>query len=288
MNSDLEKAITRVYQKVGRNVVFFNKLENMFKHLTALNQISGYVSELQQKKQKQIASISKQTLGQVAGLFIENNASGDEIDLGPDDPEDIWINIGYTIKSERQEERNKEIVDLVEERNKLIHQFAQVCDLTSLESCATAEIYLENQYVRVQREINQLEIYMRVAQCAYDLMSRLLDSDLLNRLKLISDLQKRPSIMRLAKMPTELARTDGWTVLCKALAQLHQDLSVEIKVLKKEFQCKTLKDLMLKADIFEFFEENTKKNGVRLLYRVRPEYTAQVIEEKRSMKNTKK
>jgi len=274
MNSDLENAITHVYQKVGRNVVFFNKLENMFKHLTASNQISGYLSEVLQKKQKQIASISKKTLGQVAGLFIENNASGNEIDLGPDDPEDIWINIGYTLKSERQEERNKEIVDLVEERNTLIHQFDQVCDLTSLESCGKAEIYLDHQYVRVQREINKLDIYMRGIQCGYDLMCRLLESDLLNRLELISDLQKRPSIMRLAKMPTELARTDGWTVLCKALAQLHQNLSVEIKALKKEFQCKTLKDLMLKAEIFEFLEEKTGKSGVRLLYRVKPEYTA--------------
>jgi hypothetical protein len=280
MNSELENATNQVYQKVGRNVVFFQKLEGMLKRLTSLQQISGYVSEIEQKAQKQIESISKQTLGQVAGLYIENHSSGDDIDLGPDHPKEPWINIGFKSSGEGTEERNKEITALIEERNKLIHQFNQVCDLTSLESCTQAERYLDHQYDLVRRELSYLESYMQAVRGAAIVSLMCHASDYGNQWKVIFDLQKRPSMMMLGKITTEIARAGGWTVLCSAVARLNQEASAEINELKKHYHCKTLKNLMLKADVFEFLEETTIKGGSRLLYRVKSEYSAWVTEGK--------
>lgn len=280
MNSELENATNQVYQKVGRNVVFFQKLEGLLKRLTAVQQISGYVSEIEQKAQKQIESISKQTLGQVAGVYIENNSSGDDIDLGPDHPKEPWINIGFKNSGEGTEERNKEITSLIEERNKLIHQFDQVCDLTSLANCTQAESYLDHQYDLVRRELRNLESSMQAVRGAAIVSLMCHESDFVNRSKFIFDLQKNPSMMMLGKITSQIARADGWTVLSSATGHLNQDVSAEIKELKKQYHCKTQKDLMLKADVFEFREETTPKGGTRLLYRVKPEYSAWLTEGK--------
>lgn len=280
MNAELENAINQVYQKVGRNVVFFHKLEVMLKRITATSQISGYVSEVEQKAQKQIESINKQTLGQVAGLFIENNASGDDIDLGPDNPKEPWINIGHKYSGERAEEDARVTMALVEERNKLIHQFDQICDLTTLARCEQAGKFLDHQYDRINKELRHLDSYMQAAQVGARLCLTLMASDAFRQRDQICDLQKRPSLMLLGKLSIELKREDGWAVVQKAASHLEQEASAEIQELKKKYHCKSLKELMLTAHVFDFLEETTKKGGIRLLYRVKPEYNEWVTEGK--------
>jgi hypothetical protein len=216
MNAELENAINQVYQKVGRNVVFFYKLEAMLKRITATSQISGYVSEVEQKAQKQIESISKQTLGQVAGLFIENNASGDDIDLGPDNPKEPWINVGHTYSGEGVEEELRVIMALVEDRNKLIHQFDQVCALTTVESCKQAENYLDHQYDLINKELRNLDTYMQASQVGARLALALMTSSVFLQMDQILDLEKRPSLVLLGKLSLQLKREDGWTVVQKA------------------------------------------------------------------------
>lgn len=166
MNAELEKATNQVYQKVGRNVVHFYKLEDMLKRLTASSQISGYVSEFQKKAQKQIESISKQTLGHVATKYIERISPGGDIDLGPDNPKEPWVSYGCKDSHEGTEERKKRISDLIEERNKLIHQFNQVCDLSTLDGCNASEAYLDRQYDSVIGKLRSLDCFAQARNIA--------------------------------------------------------------------------------------------------------------------------
>jgi hypothetical protein len=278
MSSELEHAINQVYQKVGRNVVFFQKLESMLKRLIAGNQISGYVSEIEQKRQKQAESVKKQTLGQVAALFIEHNSSEDDIKLGPDDPKEPWISFGCKHSGEGTEERKKEIATLIEERNKLIHQFNEICDLSSLESCTQAEKYLDRLYDSVISEIRNLDCAEQALNIAFQALMLPATKDVENHFALLIYLQQRPSIMMLGKLSLQINRDDGWTILTKAEGKLDQEAIDEISSLKKQLNCTTLNDLLLKTEVFDLLEETTKKGGIRLLYRVKPDCSAWVTD----------
>jgi hypothetical protein len=274
MSSEHEYAINQVYQKVGRNVVSFYKLEDMLKRMTASSKMSGVASEFAQKSQKQIEQISKKSLGQVASLFQDNMISG-EVDLLNDPwpaspPNEPLIKIECKISGENVEEWKKRMSDLIEERNKMIHQFDQVCDLTSLESCKNAETYLDRTHKSLVLEIKNMEAALKAHQAGLQTIALFLEFDNQRKLELISCIQQRPSLKKLGKLSLKTKREDGWTVLAGAVSQLTQEENAEIKELKKHFKCKTFKDLMLKAGVFEFLEEITKKGGCRLLYRVKP------------------
>jgi hypothetical protein len=277
MSSELEHAINQVYQKVGRNVVYFHKLESMLKRLTGGNQISGYVSEIKKNAQKQIESVKKQTLGQVTALFIENNAV-DNIKFGPDNPKEVWMSFGHSMSHVDTEERKKVLTALIEERNKLIHQLDQVCDLASIESCNQAEKYLDQQYDLVISEIRDLDCAEQALHRGLQALMLPPTQDMLNHCDLLIYLQERPSIRLLGNLTLQNKGTDGWTILDKAESKLDQEASDEVSTLKKMLNCRTLKEILQKTEVFEFREETTPKGGIRQLYRVKPDCSVWVTD----------
>lgn len=250
-------------------MVFFHKLEAMLKRITATSEISGYVGEIEKKAHRQAESINKQTLGQVAGLYIEHNASGDDIKLGPDNLKEPWISFGHSMSHEGTEERKKVLIALIEERNKLIHQFDQICDLASIESCNQAEKYLDQQYKSIISELRNLDCTEQAIHLGFRAMLLPPSKDIEERRELLIYLQEKPSIMMLGKLTLQINRDDGWTILTKAEGKLDQEAVDEISSLKKKLTCRTLKELLLKTEVFDFLEETTKKGGIRQLYRVK-------------------
>lgn len=73
MNTDQNLSAIRdeVFQKIGRNVVNFQRIELMLKHLIANCQVSGYISEVKQIQEMKVADIKKKTLGTLVGAFVE-------------------------------------------------------------------------------------------------------------------------------------------------------------------------------------------------------------------------
>lgn len=67
----LETPLDEVLKKIGRNVMLFQNLEHLLKYLVAHSSISGYASELMSQEEKRRAAISKQTMGQLIGQYIE-------------------------------------------------------------------------------------------------------------------------------------------------------------------------------------------------------------------------
>jgi hypothetical protein len=78
MDSELEliKMRDEVFRKIGRNLLNFQKIELMLKHLIANGRISGYMSELKENQERGAATVHKQTMGNLVGQFIENTFMG--------------------------------------------------------------------------------------------------------------------------------------------------------------------------------------------------------------------
>jgi hypothetical protein len=70
-NQDLSAIRDEVLQKIGRNLVNFQKIELMLKHLIANGQVSGYRNEFQKNQEKKVIDTRKKTLGTLVGEFVE-------------------------------------------------------------------------------------------------------------------------------------------------------------------------------------------------------------------------
>ena len=56
---------------------------------------------------------------------------------------------------------------------------------------------------------------------------------------------------------------------------IRQHAPEEIAALKERYGKKTLQELIQATDIFDIAEEPTKKGGIRVLYRLKPEWIMQ-------------
>ena len=78
-------------------------------------------------------------------------------------------------------------------------------------------------------------------------------------------------VILLAEIASQIVREDGWTLLNTAGQLLKQYAPDELALLHKGNEHKSLKSLMLKAEVFEFKEEKTDNGGIRVLYKLQDE-----------------
>ena len=72
MKEGLEELKNEVLRKIGRNVILYQQLEVMLKLLVSNGNLAGYVCDLQLIKEQKKKKVMRQTLGHVAGQFLEN------------------------------------------------------------------------------------------------------------------------------------------------------------------------------------------------------------------------
>lgn len=66
-----------------------------------------------------------------------------------------------------------------------------------------------------------------------------------------------------------------WTVMDTAAQLVRQHAPEEMVGLKKKYGHKTIKELMVATELFDMKEESTERGGVRVLYRLKPDWTLQ-------------
>jgi hypothetical protein len=275
MKTELEKYRNVVHQKIGRNVVLFQEIELLLKHLAATGHVSGYASEIQTIIKQQVASIHKQTMGQVVGRFVENTYSeAEDVTNESEELKEAWLSFGFKIRGEDiYERRKKALTSIVAERNELIHHFLPKWDWNSIDNFREAEEYLDRQYDTILSEFENLRDSAKYLQEIEKKFAAFMLSDEYKNHTQMLELRQRQPILLLGKISRQNARTDGWTVLSTAAQHLRQDGPGEVAALKRKYGYKTLKDIMLATELFDMREETTKKGGSRLLYRVKSEFS---------------
>ena len=276
MITEFEPQKNILYQKIGRNVVLFQQIENILKYLLGHIQIEGYASEIQAIGEQRSARISKLTMGQTVGQFVKNVYAESENHWShtnaPEDLREPWLKFGFTIQGEGlYERRRKALASIVAERNALIHHIMPTWNLESEDSRLEAEEYLDLQYDRAVSEFNYLKEEVNQLLHNIKVLADFMQSGEYKKMSHTLKLKGCQLIAWLGKVSRQVAREDGWMALSTAAQNLPKEVREEVTALKRQYGYKTLKDLMLATEIFDFRNETTKKGGNRLLYRVKPE-----------------
>lgn len=272
MNPDLDGLRNEVLRKIGRNVVLFQQFEVMLKLLVTHGTFSGYVRDLEDIKKQHKTKVMKQTLGQVAGQFLENTHGGySETDDELPALKEKGGHLSFSFRIESDEDyylKTKDnLAKIVKERNDLIHNFPLNFNLDKIERLREAENYLDVQREALLPEHDKVKQYLQALDEGSKEIAKLIVSGEAERLWKLDELRQEYVVMLLGRIIEVAKRVDGWTLVVHAGQLLHQNAPDQLKEVKKKYKCKTIKDLILMTEIFDFEEESTTKGGRRAIYR---------------------
>lgn len=272
MNPDLDDLRNEVLRKVGRNVVLFQQFEVMLKLLVTHGRLSGYVHDIENIKEQRKAKVMKQTLGQVAGQFVENtHGENHEVDEDLPDLKEKGGHISFSFRIQSDEkcyQKTKEnLAKIILERNDLIHHFPLNFNLNAVESLIAAENYLDAQREALLPEHDRVKQYLKALDEGRKEIAKLIVSGEADRLWKLDELRQEYVVKLLGRIIEVAKRNDGWTLLTHAGQLLQQNAPDHLEEVKKKYKCRTLKDLILKTEIFDLEDEPTAKGGRRTIYR---------------------
>jgi hypothetical protein len=277
----LEDAVNEVHRKIGRNMMLFQQLEYLLKHFVANSSFSGYVSELSLIKEQRAISVRKLTLGSLVGKYLETTSteSPENSDNEPDELEDI-TEAFCSFKFHTQyydaaylDTKKDALARIVFDRNELIHHLLLKFDTKSVESCTQTGKQLDEQKEKVLSEINELKRQLDSFKTGMKFFAEFLNSDEGKRQFELSLLRQSLLALLLCEIASQNARTDGWFSLSAASLIIRREAPEEVDLLKVKYGHKSLKALILATEMFDLYEEPTAK-GLRVLYRLKPDYNA--------------
>jgi hypothetical protein len=270
----LIKVRDEVLRKVGRNLVNFQKIEQLLKSVILSSRISGYASALEKSHQQKSEEIHSQPMGTLVKKFFEHIYPNDsESTTSDNEITEPYLSFSLSFSTDEAyiESKRRTLRSLVDERNHLVHHLLLKLDLLSIESCNEMGEFLDEQRERQKEEHEHLRELLKNICDAWNEFSAFHASDEGQKAIELSWLQQSPVVSVLFELSTSLARPDGWALLHSAAQQIQSILPNEVAKLKKQYGYKTLNEILVASELFELESEPTNKGGVRLLYRVKPE-----------------
>ncbi|MGB7934689.1 MAG: hypothetical protein WCH04_21200 [Gammaproteobacteria bacterium] len=275
---ELENVRNEVLRKIGRNMLLYQQVEHMFKYLVANGRIEGYASELKANHKRRVETISKQTLGATVGQYLEDNHTvNGQINSDPVDLKEAHFSFTFKLDIDAvyYEKRKDALASLVAERNELIHHLLPRLYPESIERWLETEKLLDLQREKLLPEINHLKSMVDALQEGRRELAEYVRSDEYKREIELTRLRQSRLVVLLGDIASQAARQDGWMLLSHADQLIRQHAPEEIAALKERYGKKTLQELIQATDIFDIAEELTKKGGIRVLYRLKPEWIMQ-------------
>jgi hypothetical protein len=261
-----------ILRKIGRNIILFQQLEQLLKYLCANGNISGFASKLQDNIEKRKASIHKQTMGQLVGQYINNvNPELEDLPAEPEEIEEAYFTFKFSIECDAVyfEKKKEALANVVSERNQLVHHLLPQFDLSDPESCKTIGIRLDDQSEKIRDEIKDLKAIVKTLYDGKKKLSKFFASEEGKKQFKLSFLQQSRLVILLGEIAIQTARPDGWALMSVAGQLIRQHAPEEIALLKERYNHNSLKSLILATELFDLYEEATKKGGIRVLYRLK-------------------
>lgn len=259
-----------VLRRVGRNLVIFQQIEQSLKHLLANHKNAGPIGKYAENVQDRTACINKKMLGHL----VEKYTTEVLRDAGEDVPEDElpadWLAFSFQLSGEadRIAELRSDLQVMTNERNELVHHFLPRWQPDNDEALADALTYLDAQRERVLPMHEHLRSSLKqMCENAVTLAEFLASPEFDKHTELLC-LQASPLVSLLCEVADQYhRRPDGWTYLAQAGHLATRNLPDEIKHLRERYGFKTLKQLLVGADLFDVFDEPLTGGGFRTLYR---------------------
>lgn len=272
----LDKVNNEILRKIGRNVILYQEIERMLKFLTIAGNHSGYLSELPTLLEKKADTIQKLTMGQVAGLFLGNMYSGIEEnkETAEEELKEIRLSFQFNMECDKDlfEAKKQTLSSIVADRNELIHHFLSKFNLQTIDSCLEAEEYLDQQRDKIlpqHKELINVVKYFRETFKEYD---EFVKSDEFQKQIELVNVRQCIVVRLLEDVSKQMARADGWALVSLAGQLIKQHAPEELALFNKKHGSNTLKKSILATGLFDLKEESINKGGIRLLYKLKPEF----------------
>lgn len=157
---DLQSEQNEALRKIGRNVLYFQRMEAMLKFLVSRSVVEGdSPEELKEHHNNRVETVSRVTMGNlVKSLFSSVYTSSDDTEDGTRQISDKKFSISLTVEStsEAIEQQRTALERVVEERNHLIHQMLSKFDQSSIESCQNLSSVLDAQLDKLRPQYENL------------------------------------------------------------------------------------------------------------------------------------
>jgi hypothetical protein len=147
-------------QKIGRNVVYFQKFEGMLKLLLGSTNFKSPISNVRETLERKQDELERQSLGILSREYFKTfGKSMEHFHAVPENRVEPWLSFSFTLENEdgTLPEQKAAISFLVLERNRLIHQMLVIFDPESEENCRALIQDLDNQYEMLMREYGNLQ-----------------------------------------------------------------------------------------------------------------------------------
>lgn len=162
-----------VQRKLGKCMLRLQHYELTLKRLLASQKLSGPPEDLQSILDKKVAAISVKTLGTLIGEFTKEYIqptllkSGEVAQDNPGRDQQIkptWLSIKFSMamSTERHAEISKQLTELVELRNLLVHHLSERFDVNTESGCRGADLYLDDCYAKIDSHYLTLRTWVRV------------------------------------------------------------------------------------------------------------------------------
>jgi hypothetical protein len=269
LKSDHKPNQDEVLRRVGRNLIQFQQIERLLKHLLSNHKAGGTPVDFKERQQKQINTINKTMFGNLVNKY------GTEVlqDAGVEVPEDEgpadWITFTFKISGDTEfvEAMRRDMKLMTEQRNELVHGFLSRWQPESPEKLEETLTYLD-----IQREkmLPMHEHLRTMASHIHETRQKFVEfmaSEEFQKHSEVMWLQASPLVSLLRDVATQIHRKDGWSYLAHAGDLANKELPDEVKNLKETYGFKTLKKLLVGSEIFDVFDEPLSEGRFRTLYK---------------------
>lgn len=267
-------ATDEVLRCIGRNVVVFQQIEYLLKHLNKAATVAGAPDRIAALLEKRAETVSRMTMGTLAGELLGNVLGTPDECAPPAGTDHPWVQLRQSIEADvdKVERHDREMRALVDARNDLIHHFLPRWESAVDGDADVPLAYLDAQYEEAKRTLERLYHWARSVDNGRRQIAEFLGSPEAEQQFELAFIRSSRLVVMLGEVAMQSARADGWTVLSTAGQLIKQTAPSELQDLHVRFGHSNLKGLLLATGVFDVHDEPTPAGGKRTIYRINEHY----------------
>lgn len=264
-----------VEQKIGRNLILFQKIEYILKFLLSRCKIEGFPDEVKTIIEKNGDAVKNKSFGQLISsefedLFLsetQNDRGSVEIGSGK-----VFVNLSISMEKNDILSLKEQLSDIKNRRNELVHHLIPMLYPKSQEKILFLENYLDSQQESFQSVFKDLLSIREAFEESNDEVFRVISSEEYQRAIAYHDL-----ISGIVQLLFDISKENNggknWILLNYAGRALQKQYPGWVTTFARFHNIRSLKELILNIDSFEIKTDSFAKNA-KTYYRIKNEFRA--------------
>jgi hypothetical protein len=267
-----------VLRRIGRNVVIFQQVEYLLKHLTSHAAVHAPASQLATRMDEQRAAVHKKTMGELAGKLVSGVLQPQPEHQTPDEIDEAWFGFRFSVGADAEfvDRHDQAMRALFDARNKLIHHFLPRWQASVAGNVQNALTYLDAQRAKAVQMKERFEAWSRSLEAGRKQLAAFWASPEGEQQMELAFQQGSRLVAMLGEIAMRTARSDGWALLSSAGQLIKREAPAELEDIPKRFGFANLTGVLLASELFDVADEQTRCGGTRTIHRINERYALQI------------